>query len=75
MLYQTIIGTNPWVLHRNQDVFGKDAASFRPERWLGEDRGKLGEGHSFSVETCLLTAARKILLRIWFRGAHVLRQK
>ncbi|KAF9871030.1 cytochrome P450 [Colletotrichum karsti] len=28
-----IIGINPWVAHRNVDVFGADAAGFRPERW------------------------------------------
>ena len=27
---------NPWVLHRNKDIFGADAGSFRPERWLGD---------------------------------------
>ncbi|KAF2473714.1 cytochrome P450 [Lindgomyces ingoldianus] len=37
----TIIGTNPWVIHRNQEVFGEDADSFRPERWLESDRGQL----------------------------------
>ncbi|KAM0262581.1 hypothetical protein ACHAQJ_001626 [Trichoderma viride] len=39
----TTIGANTWVAHYNEDVFGKDAAVFRPERWLeaeeeGEDR-------------------------------------
>ncbi|PLB53995.1 pisatin demethylase [Aspergillus steynii IBT 23096] len=31
----TQVGINPWVLHRNEDIFGSDPASFRPERWLG----------------------------------------
>lgn len=30
----TVVGICPWVLHRDQRVFGKDADSFRPERWL-----------------------------------------
>ena len=30
----TIIGVNPWVIHRNKVVFGPDAEEFRPERWL-----------------------------------------
>ncbi|KAL2815754.1 cytochrome P450 [Aspergillus granulosus] len=35
----TRIGMNPWVLHRNEDIFGPDPASFRPERWLGAKDG------------------------------------
>ncbi|CAI9627180.1 unnamed protein product [Alternaria burnsii] len=30
----TVVGICPWVLHRDQRVFGKDADLFRPERWL-----------------------------------------
>ncbi|KAF2176414.1 cytochrome P450 [Zopfia rhizophila CBS 207.26] len=30
----SIVGINSWVAHNNTDVFGEDAASFRPERWL-----------------------------------------
>ncbi|KAK5064352.1 hypothetical protein LTR84_000185 [Exophiala bonariae] len=30
----TVVGINPWVAHRNQSIFGPDAKSFRPERWL-----------------------------------------
>jgi cytochrome P450 len=32
----TIVGMNPAVIHRNQQVFGEDADFFRPERWLGD---------------------------------------
>ncbi|EQB54556.1 cytochrome P450 [Colletotrichum gloeosporioides Cg-14] len=28
-----LIGVNPWVAHRNADVFGTNAADFVPERW------------------------------------------
>ncbi|KAK3112406.1 hypothetical protein LTR53_011353 [Teratosphaeriaceae sp. CCFEE 6253] len=35
------IGVNPWVLHRNPDVFGDDADAFRPDRWLDEDREEM----------------------------------
>ncbi|KAK2734140.1 hypothetical protein CKAH01_08184 [Colletotrichum kahawae] len=28
-----LIGINPWVAHRNADVFGTNAADFVPERW------------------------------------------
>ena len=30
------IGANPYVIHRNTKIFGLDADSFRPERWLGD---------------------------------------
>ncbi|KAL5346665.1 hypothetical protein ACLOAV_008372 [Pseudogymnoascus australis] len=33
----TIVGMNPWVVHRDKDVFGPDAESFNPERWLQPD--------------------------------------
>ncbi|KIW12773.1 hypothetical protein PV08_07960 [Exophiala spinifera] len=36
----TRIGMNPYVIHRNRDIFGEDAEYFRPERWLERD-GKM----------------------------------
>jgi len=30
----TVIGLNPYITGRNQSVFGPDADTFRPERWL-----------------------------------------
>ncbi|PHH64517.1 hypothetical protein CDD81_4296 [Ophiocordyceps australis] len=30
----TIVGINPWVIHRNTEIFGQDVETFRPERWL-----------------------------------------
>ncbi|OAK96861.1 cytochrome P450 [Phaeosphaeriaceae sp. SRC1lsM3a] len=37
----TIIGANPWVIHRQKEIFGDDCEFFRPERWLEGDRGQL----------------------------------
>ncbi|KAJ8112601.1 hypothetical protein OPT61_g5064 [Boeremia exigua] len=37
----TIIGANPWVIHRQKDVFGEDCGLFRPERWLEGDRSQM----------------------------------
>ncbi|KAF6218600.1 hypothetical protein HO133_005951 [Letharia lupina] len=33
----TVVGMSPWVVHRDQDVFGEDAGVWRPERWLDCD--------------------------------------
>lgn len=39
----TNVGVNPWVAHRNQEVWGADAEDFRPERWL-EAQAEAGAG-------------------------------
>lgn len=41
---RTVVGCNAWVLHQNKEVFGEDADSYRPERWLeseGADPARL----------------------------------
>lgn len=38
----TLVGANPWVVHRDVSVFGKDADQFNPDRWL--------QGNEESVE-------------------------
>jgi hypothetical protein len=30
----TIVGINPWVVARDKTVYGNDALTFRPQRWL-----------------------------------------
>ncbi|KAL8923603.1 MAG: hypothetical protein Q9208_004550 [Pyrenodesmia sp. 3 TL-2023] len=30
----TVVGMHPWIINRNQSIFGPDADSFVPERWL-----------------------------------------
>jgi cytochrome P450 len=37
----TIVGANPWVVHRDQEVFGEEVETFRPERWLERDRSDM----------------------------------
>ncbi|CAI7666743.1 unnamed protein product [Penicillium bialowiezense] len=37
----TNIGMNPWVIHRDKEVFGADAAEWNPDRWLDPDMEKV----------------------------------
>lgn len=37
----TEVSVNGWVLHRHEGVFGKDAETYRPERWLEASREQL----------------------------------
>ena len=44
----TIVGVNAWVLHQRTDVFGDDAATYRPERWLEADKE-----HKKHMDACM----------------------
>lgn len=37
----TIVGINPWVLHRDRRIFGEDAEAWNPQRWLDADEAKV----------------------------------
>lgn len=37
----TSVSASPWILHRNQDMYGADADMFRPDRWLEASEEKL----------------------------------
>lgn len=37
----TIVGVNPWVLHRDTRIFGDDAEQWNPDRWLSDDAEKV----------------------------------
>ncbi|KAH8808618.1 cytochrome P450 [Xylogone sp. PMI_703] len=46
----TIVGMNPWVVHQNKKVFGEDAESFNPDRWLQHvDEGETEEEYKARV--------------------------
>ena len=37
----TIVGINPWVLHRDKRIFGQDVEEWQPARWLDADVDKV----------------------------------
>ena len=36
----TVVGINPWVLHRDARIFGKDPDMWNPDRWLDGDSAR-----------------------------------
>lgn len=48
----TIVGMNPWVIHRDKHIFGPDANEWNPGRWLIGD-----ETQRRKMQNCLLTVS------------------
>jgi cytochrome P450 len=45
----TEVAASPWDINRDEHIYGKDAAEFRPERWLeSEEKTALYNKHSFT---------------------------
>ena len=54
-----MVGINAWVAHRNISVFGEDADTFRPERWLeAKQNGRVAlmDTYFFAVGTHILSS-------------------
>ena len=53
----SIVGANAWVIHRNETIFGADAAQFNPDRWLDPGRAADMDKYMFSFgggsRTCI----------------------
>ncbi|RDW93642.1 uncharacterized protein DSM5745_00964 [Aspergillus mulundensis] len=54
----TELACNPWISHRDREVYGDDAEAYVPERWLGdEERARLFERYNlmwgYGARVCL----------------------
>jgi cytochrome P450 len=45
-----VVGMNPWIVHRNKELFGEDAEAFRPERYI-----EASESHRHAMESMSLS--------------------
>lgn len=44
----TDVGVNNWVMGRNKMLYGEDAETFRPERWLDEKQAAMLKDYEFA---------------------------
>ena len=54
----TRLAVNGWVLHRDTEIFGPDADTYRPERWLeDEQKSKTMDRYMFQVRSLPLSSS------------------
>ncbi|KAJ0417513.1 cytochrome P450 [Aspergillus carlsbadensis] len=65
----TEISGNPWIMHRDEKVFGKNAEEFDPDRWMDPERAKVMNKYLFTfgygARVCL---GRDIAMMELFKG-------
>jgi cytochrome P450 len=66
------VGINGWVAHGNKAIFGDDADTFNPDRWLQQDKERISamNRHWMPVSTPyqLLSASTPSLHRCFMAG-------
>ncbi|KKA17783.1 Benzoate 4-monooxygenase cytochrome P450, partial [Rasamsonia emersonii CBS 393.64] len=70
---KTVLSVNPWVFHRNPELFGLDCDSFIPERWLDAGRSKKMDSFLIHVSSQLhnpfsLALLINVVQRQWGAG-------
>jgi cytochrome P450 len=55
---QSIVGINPWTIHREETIFGPEPEEFKPERWLeSAERSRFMENYNLTFgqggRTCI----------------------
>ncbi|CEL00466.1 Putative Monooxygenase [Aspergillus calidoustus] len=65
----TEVSGNPWIMHRDEKVFGENAEEFNPDRWMNPERAKLMNKYLFTfgygARGCL---GRDIAMMELFKG-------
>ncbi|KAL2812644.1 cytochrome P450 [Aspergillus granulosus] len=65
----TEVSGNPWIMHRDENIFGANAEEFNPDRWMDPERAKLMNKYLFTfgygARVCL---GRDIAMMELFKG-------
>jgi hypothetical protein len=72
---QAVVGINPWVAHRNTEVFGRDAEDFVPERWdqeqTSQERLVAMEQYNLAFGAGSRSSASDMTLSFWVKASLI----
>lgn len=52
----TAVGISAWVIHQDKSIYGEDADTFRPERWVDAEPEQLKMMDRYFFSVSLLTS-------------------